>query len=673
MHEIAFLRQLVVVFGAGLVVVLLLSRLRLPTIAGFIVAGAVMGPSGLHWVEEPGRVEQLAEVGVVLLLFTIGLEFPLTGLRRTARAASLGGAIQLGVTALVVVGFSLRLGLSAPRGVFYGFLVALSSTAIVLRALAERGETDAPQGRFIVGVLLFQDLCVVPMMLVLPMLAGVGRGPWEIALALGKAAAAVAATAALARLLVPRVLRMVAGTRRRDLFVLTVLFFCLGIAWLTSLAGLSLALGAFLAGMALADSHYGHQALSDMLPLRDTFSSLFFISMGMLLDLKVLISHPAPLAGLTLALLFGKSLLAALAALAMGFPLRLAILAGIALAQVGEFSFVLAGVGRALGLMTPGEARLFLAASVLTMLVTPVAIHLAPRVAAGAGRLRLLERLLGRRRADQGDTAASLAGHVVVLGYGVGGQMLGEALRATGVPHVVVDIDSHRVRDAQTRGEPVLYGDATSREILLRARVPESRQVVVLLNDPDAIDRAVRVARELAREVPILARTRYLAEIAPLQRAGATEVVAQEFEASLDVVARVLRAASVPRNVIGERMEQARQRGPASEHRAPLARRGLGEVSELAELKIESFLVGQPSWISGRTLAASRLREYTGATLVAIGRQGATATHAAPSDTIHVGDILYLVGGAPQVTAALDLLELGPEGRPLPGPAPSQD
>ena len=240
-----------------------------------------------------------------------------------------------------------------------------------------------------------------------------------------------------------------------------------------------------------------------------------------------------------------------------------------------------------------------------------------------------------------------------------------------GVPHVVVDIDSLRVRDAQTRGEPVLYGDATSREILRRARVPESSQVVVLLNDPDAIARAVRVARELARDVPILARTRYLAEIAPLQRAGATEVVAQEFEASLDVVARVLRASSVPRNVIGERMEQARRRGPASEHRAPLAGRGLGEVSELAELKVESFLVGQPSWIGGRTLAASRLREHTGATLVAIGRQGGTATHAAPSDTIHAGDILYLVGDVPQVTAALHLLEMGPD--PPPGPPTGQD
>jgi CPA2 family monovalent cation:H+ antiporter-2 len=402
------------------------------------------------------------------------------------------------------------------------------------------------------------------MMLVAPLLAGRQGGLAAVPFALGKAALLVAGTLALARVVVPRALHLVARTRRRDLFILAVLLICSGIAWLTSSVGLSLPLGAFLAGVVLADSQYGHQALADVLPLRDTLSSVFFVSMGMLLDFGVLASQPLGVAALVLAILAGKTAFAALAGLMMRFPLRVAVLAGLGLAQVGEFSFVLAKLGDGLGLVGQTELRFFLAASVVTMMVTPVAVRLGPHVAAGAARLAVLERLLGVRDAGAGPEPG-LSDHVVIMGYGVGGRLLAEALQSTRIPYAVIDIHAEHVYAARARGEPVLYGDVTSPEILARARVDRARQVVVLINDPDATRRAVRVTRRLAPGVPILARTRYLGEIKPLVEAGATEVVAQEFEASMEVIAHVLRTSAIPHNVVSERIRHARQSGPATE------------------------------------------------------------------------------------------------------------
>jgi CPA2 family monovalent cation:H+ antiporter-2 len=661
MTEAHIFGELVVVLGAAVVVVLVLSALRLPTIAGFIVAGAIIGPGALGWVSEPGQIDILAEIGVVLLLFTIGLEFSLSELRRIGRLVAVGGGLQVGLTTLATLAVATALGLSPQRGLFYGFLVALSSTAIVLRALAERGETDAPHGRLIVGALLFQDLCVVPMMLVAPLLAGGPGGLAVVPVVLGKAALLVAATLVLARLVVPRALHLVARTRRRDLFVLAVLLICAGIAWLTSAAGLSLPLGAFLAGVVLADSVYGHQALADVLPLRDTLSSVFFISMGMLLDFGVLASRPLGMAALVVAILAGKTAFAALAGLMMRFPLRVAVLAGVGLAQVGEFSFVLAKLGNGLGLVGETELRFFLAASVVTMIVTPVAVRLGPHLAAGAGRLAVLERLLGIR-----DTApeleAGLSGHVVIMGYGVGGRLLAEALRSTGIPYVLVDIHAERVRAARAQGESALYGDVTSPEILIRARVESARQVVVLINDPDAIRRAVRVTRRLAPRVPILVRTRYLGEMKPLMKAGATDVVVQEFEASVEVIAQVLRTSAIPRNVISERIRHARRSGPATERAVTIPRRTLGESRELDELRIESFLVNDGAWIAGRSVAQSELRRRTGVTLLALSREGSSAIHPVASDLVEAGDILYLVGGGGELAEARRLLERGPDG-----------
>jgi CPA2 family monovalent cation:H+ antiporter-2 len=651
------LGDLVVLFAAALVVVLVLRRLRLPTIAGFLVAGALIGPSGFGWIGDVDEIESLAEIGVVLLLFTIGLEFSLKELQRLGPVLLVGGGLQVTLTVLAVALASVLAGLTPSEGVFFGFLAALSSTAIVLKGLAERGETDAPHGRLIVGVLLFQDLCVVPMMLLVPMLAGQGGGAAAVTRALGLAALVVVATLVLARRVVPRALHLVALSRGRDLFILAVVVICAGIAWLTSLAGLSLALGAFLAGVVLADSEYGHQAFADILPLREIFTSLFFVSMGMLLDVRVLVALPGTVLGLVGALFVGKTVLAAIAGVAARFPAQIALAAGLALAQVGEFSFVLASLGRRFGLLDETEMRIFVGASVITMLVSPFALRMGPHLAARAGRLRALDRLLGRSREELSRVTTRLSGHVVILGFGVGGEMLAEVLRGAEVPFAVVDINAERVRDARRRGEPVYYGDVTSPDTLDRVRVGEAQQVAVLLNDPLATQRAVRAVRRHAPEVPILVRARYVADVPVLLQDGASLVVAQEYEASLRIIGEAMRRAQLAspddRELEAERahppeLDVAGSLAPALEARLPTG------------LEVESLSVHERSWIAGRTLSEAQLRGRTGASLVAVSRGEATAVHPSPEDVLEVGDVVCLVGSASQISAARDLLEAGP-------------
>lgn len=557
MPEHGLLDDLVVVLAAAILGVLILHRLRLPAIAGLLFAGALVGPTGLGLIGDAEAVERLAEIGVALLLFTIGLEFSLSGLRRIAWMVGVGGALQVGLTLLATFAVARLAGWGVERAVFAGFLVALSSTAIVLRGLSEHGETDAPHGKLIVGVLLFQDLCVVPMMLVVPMLAEGRADAGSILLALGEAGAVVVATVVLARFILPRAFRLVARTQRRDVFLLAALLVGAGIGWATSAAGLSLALGAFLAGLVLAESEYGHQALADVLPLRDLFTSLFFVSVGMLLDLDVLRAEWLAVTLLAAGLLIAKFVVAALAGLALRLPLRVALLSGAALAQIGEFSFVLAGLGAERGLVAPRDLAIFLDAAVLTMLVTPLVSLAGPWLVASAGKLGRVDELL-HARATTAPLRAERHGHTVVLGFGVGGELLSRALEAAGLEYTLVDLDVERVRSARERGSTVTFGDVTRPEILELAGVREAAQVAVLVNDPQATIAAVRAIRRLSSRVPITVRARYLRDAPLLRAAGATHVVAQEVEASLHVTSDVLERLERTPEQVEELLRRAR-------------------------------------------------------------------------------------------------------------------
>lgn len=346
MTDYGVLGNLLVIFSVSIAVVFVFHQFRLPSIAGFLVAGALIGPHGLNLIADIGTVQVLAEIGVVLLLFTIGIEFSLVQLASLRRLLFIAGPIQVGSVLLIAWFGAISVGLTWQEGIFWGFLISLSSTAIVLKALANRGDSDSIHGRTIIGILIFQDLAVVPMMLLTPILASRGEGSaGSIFYTWAQSILVVGLIIAAAWYAVPKLLEHIVRSRSRELFLLTIIVLCLGIAWLTSLGGLSLALGAFIAGLVISESEYSHQAMADVLPFRDSFNSLFFVSIGILMNWRVLIDHPVLVGGLLLAILSVKFVTGAAASLAMNIPPRSAFMVGVALAQVGEFSFLLAQQG----------------------------------------------------------------------------------------------------------------------------------------------------------------------------------------------------------------------------------------------------------------------------------------------------------------------------------------
>jgi CPA2 family monovalent cation:H+ antiporter-2 len=558
--ENELLRDLVVIFAVAVVIVGLLRRVGIPSIAGFIFAGIFVGPNVLAIVDDVHEVEVLAEVGVALLLFGIGLELSFDRVRRLWRLVLMGGALQVVATGAAAFAVFRWLGLTAPVAVLFGCVVAISSTAIVLSALRARAETEAPHGRLTLGILIFQDLCVVPMILVIPLLSGEVE-PVQIAVTLAKAAAVLAAVLFGARLVVPRLLRIVAYTRQRELFVLSVFLICIGTAWLVSAAGVSLALGAFLAGLVVAGSEFRHQALSEVIPFREVFASLFFVSVGMLLEPLAIVNNALPIFVMVIVIVVAKAVIATTAGLATRLPLRVSIVAGLSLAQVGEFSFVLLAAGHnAMTLPEPFTGNLT-TAIVISMLVTPLIIVAAPHVAAGVLSMPAFTRRLGvRTPGDRPPAAQPLSDHVIIAGYGLTGQELAHSLKDCGVNYVIVDINPENVRRAAEHGEPAYFGDVTSEDVLEALGVEHAIELVISINDLGAIIRAIGAARRAAPGLPVLVRNVYAIDIERLLRAGANEVVTAELEASAVLAKRILEKCRIRREAIAPQMERIRER-----------------------------------------------------------------------------------------------------------------
>lgn len=661
MNHVPLLDELAIVAALAVAVTVVLSRFSLPTVAGLLAAGALLGPHGFRLARSVHSIEVLAEVGVVLLLFSIGLEFSLARLRDIFRQVALGGVLQVGLTTAAAAAIAVALGEPPGRGVFYGFVFALSSTAIVLRALAERRELDAPHGRFIVGTLIFQDLCVVPMVLVVPLLGtadDVSGAASNITIAMLKASIVVVAVIGISRFIVPKVLGWVDASRSREVFLLAILGLCIGTAWLTSLAGLSLALGAFLGGMVVADTEYGHRAMGDILPLRDAFVSIFFVSLGMLFDVRVVVEHAALVGALLFSFLVAKGLIATVAALAMRFPARVAWLAGAGLAQFGEFGFVLTRLAQSNDVIDEAAASPLLAAGIGSMFLTPLLVRAAPHVRAGERILAPLEKLIGVRSIDEADQGhAVLEHHVIVVGLGLAGRFAGRTLRECAIPCVMLELDAENVRRGKELGLPVYYADATSEEALRHAHIESARLVVLLINDPQAAERVVDTIRRVAPSVPVLMRTHYLTQRDTLLGLGARDVVAEEVEGAVEIIARMLRSIEVPRNVIDERIRKVRIETQTSERKATVPRARLREVSALSEMKIESVLVQETSEAAFATPVSLQLRSRTGALVVGVRRGDKLLDQPDPTVPFEPGDTVYLVGTSDAVGRALPVFD----------------
>ncbi len=642
-------RDIVVVLVLSVAVLFLFTRLRLPGIVGFLVAGTLLGPYGPGLISDTARVEELAEIGVVLLLFTIGLEFSLAELVRLRKSVLLGGSLQCLLTIGAGYWAGLWLGLLPLEAIFLGFLLSLSSTAIVMRLLQQRYELDTPHGRTSLGILIFQDLAVVPMMLLTPFLAERAEGaPVVLPAGLG-VLAALLLLLVVALWLIPRLLDQVVRTRSRELFLLLVVTLCAGIAWLTSAAGLSLALGAFLAGLITSGSPYGRQALGDILPFREVFTSFFFISVGMLLDLHFLLAHAGTILLLAVGVVLVKAFLAGGSALLLGLPLRLAVLVGITLSQVGEFSFVLSRSGAGHGLVAGEIGQFFLAVSILTMAFTPWLIAAAPRLAAALGSLPLPPRLLRGWYPLPPPPAPPLAQHLVLVGFGVNGRNVARAARAVDIPYHIIEMNPDTVRREQARGEIISYGDATSLPVLEGAGLDQAHALVVAIADPVATRRIVELARRLRPDLYIIARTRLLEEVADLHKLGADEVIPEEYETALEIFARVLHHYLLPpeeiRRAVAEIRADAYQmlRSPA---RPPLNLCDLRAAFPEVRVRVERLTPDSP--LATLTLAEADLRRQRGVTVLAVRREQETFPNPSPDFQLQPGDLLVLLeGGGP--------------------------
>jgi CPA2 family monovalent cation:H+ antiporter-2 len=561
----SYLTDSVALILAGTSIAYVCFRLGLVPIVGFLVAGVVIGPSALGLVHDRALVDSAAEVGVMFLLFTIGIEFSLERLAEMKTAIFAGGGLQVALAAIGTLLVLLPFGVDWRSGLFTGFLVALSSTAIVLKLLADRNETATAHGRIGLGILIFQDLAVVVMVLLVPMLGGTGGSGADVAWALAKAGAIIAAVLLIARRLMPLVLEQVARTCSPELFLLTVIAICFGTAFLTNLAGVSLSLGAFLAGLVVSESRFSQHALGEILPLQILFSATFFVSVGMLLDLGFLLGHlPLVAAGIA-AVLLVKVVTTGAGVLALRERVPVAIAAALMLAQVGEFSFVLERAGRNVGLSPAGlgvaGSQAFIATTVVLMVLTP---FLTAVGAAGARRVS--------RPAAIPDEEATVAvpegprreNHVVVAGYGEGARRLVRVLDGSGIPFVITTLSPEGATEAAKAGLPVLLGDASRTHTLLLAGADRAKVLVVADDDPAMAHRVTSVARITNPTMRIIVRTRYIAEMEPLLAAGADRVIAAELESVLQLFADVMRSYDLPAEEIEHNEEAVRRGGYAA-------------------------------------------------------------------------------------------------------------
>lgn len=640
----AFLLELALLFALCVLVAVTFHRLRLPPLVGFLVAGVVVGPNAVGLVHHDEVVRELAEVGVVVLLFAVGLEVPLQQLGRLRRAILVGGGAQLVGTVALSTTACLLLGFEVRQALFLAFLLTLSSTAAVTKMLVDHGELGAPHGRTVLGVAIAQDLAVVPMILAVPLLAA-GSGEGASALSVLRDLGLLAALVVAGKLLVKPLVRVVCTTRSRELFVLFLATWCLGFAALTALLGMSLALGAFVAGILLADSDHHSQAAAEVEPFRDAFASLFFVSIGMLFDWQTVAAAPGTVIVVVLAVVLGKALVVLGAAWLLGQPLRVRLRAALTLAQVGEFSFVLVQLGEDSRLLEGSVEALFVVAAVVSIAATPLLYALGTRLARGAGR----ERGASRAAGDGGRRD-----HAVLVGYGPTGRVVAAGLRSAGIPFVVAEINAATVRAEKARGAPIVLADATRASALDNLDVGRAQLVVLAINDAAATRRVAQLVRQRAPHAHVLARAAYEGDVDGLLRSGAHEVVPQELEASVEILVRVLRRFLVTDDEIGRQVRATRSRaGVGGRVAQPAAVEEVASFLPGLGFAVRAVQVGAP--VAGRPLAESGVRRQTGCSVVAVRRGDRSDAEIHPDTVLAVGDTVVLVGPRLRLTDAAEM------------------
>ncbi len=654
--SLPMLNEVVALFVVSVGMAYACYRLKLAPVTGFLIAGVLIGPNALGFVQEQELVDMLAEIGVILLLFTIGIEFSLEKVSRIRKAIVVGGGTQVFLTVLLVTIGLYWMDVDWNAAIYTGCLVALSSTAIVLGLLSERGETDTPHGQLSLAILIFQDLAIVLMVLLIPLLSGEATTPAAIGAVLLKAVALIAAVLLLARKGVPWMLEAIARTNRQELFLLTVVAICFGTAAISSIMGVSLALGAFLAGLIVSESRFSDQALSEILPLKTVFNAVFFVSVGMLLDLSFLLSQPLLVGGTAIAVIVIKLVTSWAGVAVLGYPTRVAVAASIGLAQIGEFSFVLERAGRAVGLSPAGMgdagSQTFIAAAVFLMLITPFQVTNAPRLAARFAR---------KQEEEAPQKVSGLEDHVIIVGYGEAGRRLSRVLAERGVPFTVVELSPSHLNAMKAQGIPHVVGDALRPHILEAAGIRKAKMVVVVMNDPAVAPGIISQARFMNPTVQIVVRTRYLRSTESLQQRGADIIVPEELETTVRIFSHVLGAYMIPGEEIDRQVKLLREhdygvmRGSIQEAHL-MVLQGLDEDG----LHTRAVAVRPGAPAVGKTLQDLALRRTHQLTVIAVRRGTRMIASPAGDFVVEPNDRLVMIGSAERFAACADLFRVPP-------------
>lgn len=652
MHDFTILKDIVIVLALALPIIYLFKRIHIPTLVGFLLAGMLIGPHGLNLISEIKEIEIMAEVGVIFLLFTIGLEVSLTQLMKMKSIMIFAGGAQVIFTILISYFIFIVFGVEPNLAILFGMLVSLSSTAIVLKLLADRDELSAPQGRLSIGILIFQDLMIVPMFLVLPMLQPDNDLSYDYILGkLGLAFGLLVVILLLAKFLMPKIMYQLAKLRMRDAFVIGILVIILGTAYLTHSLGLSFALGAFIAGLILAESDYHSQILADTLPFKDVFNSIFFVSVGLLLNVSFVYEYPLFILGLTISSILIKAAIIIVIVLALKYPLRIAIITGLGLAQIGEFSIIIAQASNAYNLLSEYHYNIFLATSIFTMVLTPFLFKFSARIGFASQKLPTLKEI------KEDKSLSKMSNHVIIAGFGLNGKNLARVLKETGISYIVVELNPDTVQREKANGEHIIYGDVSKAEILKHVKIDTANTLVFSISDPPTTKRSVRIAKQLNPELFVLVRTRYVSEINELKRIGADAVIPEEFETSLELFRKVLMKFHIPMNVIMQQISLLRQESYKMLRDNEMDVTTLTHLDEiLAENLTETYYVNDDNPNLDRPLKEIDLRAQTGATVITIIRKGKTIFNPSGDEKLTSHDTLVIMGIHKAIDAAIKLL-----------------
>ena len=653
--EFTILKDIVIIFFLSTFVNFVFTKIRVPTIIGYLLTGIIAGPYALALIRSTQQIEVVAEIGIILLLFSIGLEFSLHHLLRIRKIVFWGGLLQLSATTVVTMLIVRSFEIGWPTALFIGLITALSSTAVVLKILQERSEITSNYGRTVLGILIFQDLILVPLLLFVPLFGDHAPDMSSEGLLLVlKALLIIGMVYVGNKWLMPRILHLIALTKNQELFFMSILLICLAVALLTSELGMSLALGAFLAGLMISESEYSHNVFGNIIPFKDLFTSFFFVSIGMLLNLNFITENLLLVIATVVLVILLKMTIGMFCAFILGHTLKGTIMVGLAISQVGEFSFILAELGLDHSIISPFYFQLFLSTAIISMALTPVLIQLATPLANRILRLPVPQVLVDGLFPLKQIAIPRLKNHLVLIGKDSRALNLSVMAKYMKVPYISIIFDPAIARERQEKGETVIYGDAVNEPILRKARIEHAKVVIISVGDLIPAMMITEKVRNLNKHAEILLRTKYVRDIEELYNLGADQVVPEEFETAINLFERAMTKYLLPQREIDIAIEKIRKDNYGI-FRDRVPEYGFSLRRHFPNIEIKALKISEGSFLIDKSLAEVNFRKIFGVTVVALVRGNEIIEHPGPEDILKKGDVAYVLGKSEQIAMAVEL------------------